>query len=119
MTVKAEMDGQSTGEKESNGQAPSPTTQDLRDISQFLPLYVIPLSNLENLAGISHARFSGSGEGMDGAAAVNGVNGESADADASKADKPITINIVVPQSGNEDTFQMPVGQILIVLVAGN
>ncbi|GAV03873.1 hypothetical protein RvY_14242, partial [Ramazzottius varieornatus] len=105
----AEMVGQTPAtEAEANGQAPLPTTQDLRDISQFLPLYVIPLSNLENLAALNSARFAGSGDGLNGTTVVNGTNGEAADAAGVKADRAITINIVVPQSGNEDAFQMPI-----------
>ncbi|OQV21690.1 Clustered mitochondria protein-like protein [Hypsibius exemplaris] len=65
---------------------------DMRDISQYLPLYVIPLSGLENLANLQAKIQQG---------------GDTAGEPTELQEKQITVNIAVPQGASDDVFQMP------------
>lgn len=78
---------------------------DLRDISHYLPLYVIPLSNLENLASL---QGRGPGEGD--------TAGGSGTASQETLEKQITVNIVVPQGANDENFPLPVRESVVHFV---
>ena len=90
----------------SNGHSASTTSPgnldkeaELREnLSQFLPLYVIPLANLENLA-MMQARAAQEEAAGENAAAMEGM------------EKQITVKVVVPQPSGDEQFVLPVSVI--------
>jgi hypothetical protein len=92
-------EGVGSSEDESIGELPTLNTQsghsgEIHDMSHYLPLYVIPLAGLENLANLQ----------------AKVQQGDNADSTAllELAEKQIIVNVAVPQGASDEVFQMPV-----------